>query len=104
MTPDQYVESVLAKYQVPRGPTSPAELLGSALAGPLRTWAGQQLNALEYSGSYAKDTGVHGVSDVDLFISPSPFLLASIPLWGYCHSFSSVLPCSQCDPLRMGAQ
>jgi hypothetical protein len=69
MTPDQYVESVLAKYQVPRGPTSPAERMGSAVAGSLRAWAGQQLNALEYSGSYAKETGVHGVSDVDVFIS-----------------------------------
>jgi hypothetical protein len=69
MTPDQYVESILAKYAVPRGPTSPAERLGSAVAGPIRTWAGQQLNALEYSGSYAKETGVHGISDVDVFIS-----------------------------------
>ena len=69
MTPDQYVESILAKYAVPRGPTSPAERLGSAVAGPIRTWAGQQLNALEYSGSYAKETGVRGISDVDVFIS-----------------------------------
>ena len=69
MTPDQYVNAVLAKYAVPRGPTSPAEKLGAMVAGPIRTWAGQQLNALEYSGSYAKETGVHGVSDVDVFIS-----------------------------------
>lgn len=69
MAADQYVESILAKYLVPRGPTSPAEQLGAAVAAPLRTWAGQQLNALEYSGSYAKGTGVHGVSDVDVFIS-----------------------------------
>lgn len=69
MTQDQYVESILAKYAVPRGPTSPAEQLGTAVAGPLRTWAGGQLNALEYSGSYAKETGVRGVSDVDIFIS-----------------------------------
>lgn len=69
MTPDQYVESVLTKYQVPRGPTSPAEQLGLGVAGPLRAWAGQQLNALEYSGSYAKETGVRGISDVDIFIS-----------------------------------
>jgi len=69
LTPDQYVESVLAKYEVLRGATSPAEQLGSAVAGPLSTWAGSQLNALEYSGSYAKETGVRGVSDVDIFIS-----------------------------------
>ena len=69
MTPDQYVESVLAKYRVPRGPTSPAEQLGGSVAGRLRAWAGQQLNVLEYSGSYAKETGVRGISDVDVFIS-----------------------------------
>lgn len=69
MTADQYVGSTIAKYAVPRGPSSPAEQLGVAVAGPVRTWAGGQLNALEYSGSYAKGTGVHGVSDVDVFIS-----------------------------------
>jgi hypothetical protein len=69
MTPDQYVESILAKYAVPRGPSSPAEQLGAAVAGPIRSWAAEQLNALEYSGSYAKETGVRGISDVDVFIS-----------------------------------
>lgn len=65
VTPDQYVELVLAKYAVPRGQTSPAEQLGATVAGPVRTWAGQQLNVLEDSGSYAKETGVRGISDVD---------------------------------------
>ena len=69
MTPDQYVESILARYAVPRGPTSPAERLGAAVAGPIRSWAGQQLNVLEYAGSYAKETGVRGISDVEVFIS-----------------------------------
>jgi hypothetical protein len=69
LTPDQYVETILAKYAVPRGPMSPAEKLGSMLEGPLRKWAGQQLNALQYSGSYAKGTAVRGTSDVDVFIS-----------------------------------
>lgn len=69
MTPDQYVATILSKYAVPRGPTSAAERLGQTVAGPLRTWAGRQLNALEYSGSYAKETAVRGTSDVDVFIS-----------------------------------
>jgi hypothetical protein len=69
VTTDQYVETVLAKYAVPRGPASPAEQLGATVAGPLRSWAGQRLNALQYSGSYAKETGVRGISDVDVFIS-----------------------------------
>jgi hypothetical protein len=33
MTADQYVESVLAKYEVARGPASPAERLGAVVAG-----------------------------------------------------------------------
>lgn len=69
MTPDQYVEAILAKYAVARGPDSAAEQLGAAVAGPIRTWAGQQLDALQYSGSYSKETGVRGISDVDVFIS-----------------------------------
>lgn len=69
LTPDQYVETILAKYAVPRGPASPAERLGATVDRPLRNWAGQQLNALQYSGSYAKETGVRGTSDVDVFIS-----------------------------------
>jgi len=69
MTGDEYVASIIAKYAVPRGPGSAAERLAIAAAGPIRAWAGAQLNSLEYSGSYAKETGVHGVSDVDLFIS-----------------------------------
>jgi Nucleotidyltransferase domain len=69
MTPDQYVEAVLTKYQVPRGPSSAAESLVSAVASPLRSWANQYFNAMEYSGSYAKGTGVRGISDVDVFIS-----------------------------------
>ncbi len=69
MTPDEYVEAILVKYAVSRGPNSPAEQLGSAVAGPLRSWASQYLSALQYSGSYAKETGVHGISDLDVFIS-----------------------------------
>ena len=69
MSPDQYVETILSKYAVPRGPASPAEQLGSVVAGSLQAWAGQQLNELRYSGSYAKETGVHGTADVDIFIS-----------------------------------
>src|SRR2546428_9221203 len=69
MTGDQYFEAVLAKYQVARGPNSPAERLGSTVAGPLGTWANKYLSGLQYSGSYAKETGVRGVSDVDVFIS-----------------------------------
>ena len=69
MTADQYVESVLEKYAVARGPNSPAAQLLSAVAAPLRSWASDDLNDLQYSGSYAKGTAVRGIADVDIFIS-----------------------------------
>src|SRR5580698_9981834 len=69
MTGDEYVESIITKYAVPRGEGSAAVRLATTVAAPIRAWAGAQLNSLEYSGSYAKETGVHGISDVDLFIS-----------------------------------
>lgn len=69
MTGDQYVQSVLDKYYVPRGPTSAAERLADIVSGPIRRWAGSQLGSLQFSGSYAKETGVKGASDVDLLVS-----------------------------------
>ena len=69
MTADEYLEAVIARYAVARGPSSAAGRLGAAVAGPIERWAGQQLNEMRYSGSYAKETGVRGISDVDIFIS-----------------------------------
>jgi len=69
MTADEYVASIIAKYEVPRGPQSPSELAANNIAPVLRNWAGVWLAELFYSGSYAKGTGVRGVADVDLFIS-----------------------------------
>ena len=65
MNSDGYFESILAKCAAPRGPASPAERLTAAEAGPVRTWVGQRLYVLLYSGSYANETGVCGISDVD---------------------------------------
>ena len=69
MTPDQYVESVLSKYAVARGPNSPSERLAVSVTPAIQSWAGQQLNIIQFSGSYAKETAVRGTSDVDLLIS-----------------------------------
>lgn len=69
MTEDEYVRTVLNRYAVARGPASLAEIAGSIASGPIRQWAGAQLSTLTFSGSYAKETGISGVSDIDLFIS-----------------------------------
>lgn len=72
MTGDEYILSILKKYEVPRGPESAAEQAASRIAPKIQRWAGDWLVALSYSGSYAKQTAVHGVTDVDIFISLKP--------------------------------
>lgn len=69
LTPDQYVESVLAKYAVPMGANSEPERVANAIAPIIRQWAGSYLAGLSFSGSYAKGTPVRGGTDVDLFMS-----------------------------------
>jgi len=71
MTANEYIQSILRKYEVQRGPSSPAEILGNIVADPIIKWAGKYLKKLFYSGSYAKHTGVKGNTDVDIFISLS---------------------------------
>lgn len=72
MTTDEYVVGVLNKYAVPNGPNSRSENIGRTVASPIREWAGEMLEAMFYSGSYAKGTAVRGTSDVDVFISLKP--------------------------------
>jgi len=72
MTGDEYILSILKKYEVPRGPESAAEQAASRIAPKIQRWAGEWLSSLSYSGSYAKQTAVHGVTEVDLFIALKP--------------------------------
>jgi len=72
MTGDEYILSILKKYEVPRGPESAAEQAAGRIAPKIQRWGGEWLADLSYSGSYAKQTAVHGVTDVDLFISLKP--------------------------------
>ena len=62
---DNYVNQIIAKH-APRAWV--ANTLDN-LARTIRTWAGQYLLELKYSGSFAKGTAVAGSSDVDLFVS-----------------------------------
>jgi len=66
MTPDEYVRSVLQRYAVD---TAQASSVAEKIAPQLRAWAGGQLNALSYAGSFAKGTGNTISTDVDIFIS-----------------------------------
>lgn len=66
---DLYLQRLLAQYQVPTDQNSPARMAASQIAPVIQTWAGSSLNSLEFSGSFAKGTGVLGVTDVDIFVS-----------------------------------
>ena len=69
MTPDEYLRSLINKYQVVAGPGSPAYNAGNAVYPIIQLWAGNQLREARFSGSNAKGTAVRGATDVDLFIS-----------------------------------
>ncbi len=71
MTADEYVLSVIARYQVSTGPGSAVARAGQSLYPIIQQWANQNLLRVTYSGSYAKGTAILGGTDVDLFISLS---------------------------------
>jgi hypothetical protein len=69
MTGDEYIASVLSKYHVITGTGSAAYNERGILLPVIKNWAGNILLGVDFSGSYAKGTGVKGSTDVDLFIS-----------------------------------
>jgi hypothetical protein len=72
MLPDVYVRSILAKYDLPGGEGSPAELAAAELRNPITEWAGRFLLGTQFCGSYAKGTRVRGATDMDLLVSLGP--------------------------------
>lgn len=69
MTADVYLRSLINKYGVTIGQGSRSYDAGYAIYPIIQRWAGAQLRKVLFSGSYAKGTAIHGVTDVDLFIS-----------------------------------
>ncbi len=69
MTADEYVASVILKYAVSTAGGSPAARAADLVVPALRSWAGQSLLGIQFSGSYAKGTAISLGTDVDLFIS-----------------------------------
>ena len=72
MLPDAYVRTVLARYELPSGPESPAEMVAVELKKPISEWAGRYLLGITFCGSYANGTRVRGATDVDLLVSLGP--------------------------------
>ncbi|MNI02603.1 hypothetical protein D3C73_554860 [compost metagenome] len=81
MTADDYVLSIVRKYQQQTGVSSPAHQTANLIYNSIKSWAGDFLNEVHFSGSYAKGTGVKGSADLDLFISlksDTPYTLQHI--------------------------
>lgn len=69
---DEYIRSVLARYELPSGPDSPAEGAAADLLPAIKSWAGRYLVGTEFTGSYAKGTRIKGATDIDILISLGP--------------------------------
>ena len=73
VTPDEYVNRIVDKYQVDTGDHSPIRQTAMAFKGLGEEWASGCLRSVGISGSFAKLTAVSsslaGGSDIDLFIS-----------------------------------
>ena len=72
MVPDVYARSILARYELPSGEGSPAELAAAELGNPIAEWAGRFLQSVGFCGSYAKGTRVKGATDIDILVSLGP--------------------------------
>ena len=69
MTSDEYLQNLIARYNVATGDGTAASNAGNAVYQIVKGWAGQQLREGSYSGSYAKGTAIRGGTDVDIFLS-----------------------------------
>jgi len=72
MVPDDYVRSILTKYELQTGEGSPAEVAAAELMQPITEWAGRYLQGISFCGSYAKGTRVRGATDIDILVSLGP--------------------------------
>lgn len=79
MMADEYLRSVLAKYELPSGPDSPADTAAADLDKPIKGWAGHYLMGVERCGSYANGTRVKGGTDIDLLVALGPRTPLQIP-------------------------
>ncbi len=71
MTPEEYLNRILAREQVDTGPLSAVRAVQATLMPLIREWAGNVLLDVHPSGSFAKGTAVLSGTDIDLFISIS---------------------------------
>lgn len=81
MSPDQYLQNVLAREEVDTSLFSPVRSIVATFAPMLNHWGNGNLLAIEPSGSFAKGTANQSSTDIDLFLtlsSNTPDKLAQI--------------------------
>lgn len=78
MTANQYLQNILDRERVDVSFTSPLRSCAGVIIPHLRAWAGNSLVDVSASGSFAKGTAVKSGTDIDLFISLSHDLSATL--------------------------
>jgi len=64
-----YIERVVSDHKAQEINTLAKVLVVNPLVSKIEQWAGECLNEIQYSGSYAKGTALDSTSDLDLFVS-----------------------------------
>ena len=72
MNANRYVDGILRKYEVNRGPGTAVYEAGERLRGLIQSWYSTRLVTVHNTGSFAKGTSIRGGTDLDLFISLKP--------------------------------
>lgn len=78
ITAEQYLRAVLAGHHIDTGAFSPVRSIQSTIVPVLRQWGGQHVVDIRPSGSFAKGTAVRGGTDIDIFVSLSSNLQATL--------------------------
>lgn len=71
MTPDEYLQGIMARERVDTGPSSPVRSCQAAVQQHINAWSNGHLESVTPSGSFAKGTANLSGTDIDLFISVS---------------------------------
>ena len=72
MNANRYVDRIVRKYEVEKGPGTAVYQAGERLRGLIQKWYAARLVRVHNSGSFAKGTSIKGGTDLDLFISLKP--------------------------------
>ena len=72
MNANRYIDRIVRKYEVEKGPGTAVYQAGERLRGLIQSWYAARLVRVHNSGSFAKGTSIKGGTDLDLFISLKP--------------------------------